>query len=133
MTAHDIKQSMGRVGFTAIAVSIAVRGLEQKKLADSTENGGYDSTYLTYYATDLGMEWLARNQDKLLLQKRTPATNTPPTSWMTYHSDRLTEQSEDADLIPLPPIRDARPLCRTPEPLPAALTSRPELVRFASG
>jgi hypothetical protein len=81
MPAHDIRQYMGKAGFTDIAVSLAVRRLVQQELVDAVENPssyGDGEPYTTYLAANKGMEWLARNQDKLIMQKRGPAPGSPP-------------------------------------------------------
>jgi len=67
--AYTIKEDMNRAGFNDLGVSIALHGILDKGMvttAIETDWNGDD--YAAYSMTGEGVQWLMRNQDKLVLK-----------------------------------------------------------------
>lgn len=77
VSAHDIRQDMERAGFTKVATFIALTRLVRKSLVSDEEEEDYNgNSYMVYRMTGDGVDWLVRNQDKLLLwQEPIPPAN----------------------------------------------------------
>ena len=71
----DIRQDMERAGFTRIATTLALVGLQNKRYVDvqAPPDGSFPGQYTPYSLTDSGMEWLLANKSQFLLQ--IPATD----------------------------------------------------------
>ncbi len=69
--AYTIKEDMNNAGFTDIAVSLALKGLEQKGMVtwQKEYDDQYDQSYRTYTMEQKGEEWLSNNEDKLVLKQ----------------------------------------------------------------
>ncbi|HEY4759037.1 MAG TPA: hypothetical protein VIH42_00510 [Thermoguttaceae bacterium] len=69
---YKIKEDMNAVGFTDIAVNLALRALLTKKMIEivrKTGQGFYgEEEYDAYLITEKGNKWLVDNQDKLSLK-----------------------------------------------------------------
>ena len=64
-----IKSDMNNVGFTDIAVSLALQSLLDKGYVSHTQDQDYNSnTYIVYLMQEKGVQWLMQNQDKLILK-----------------------------------------------------------------
>ena len=69
-SAYLIKTDMNKVGFTDLAVSLALRQLTQKGMISSeTDHDEYGNTYSAYSMKTVGEEWLIQNQDDLVLKQ----------------------------------------------------------------
>lgn len=69
VSTYTIKEYMNRAGFTDIGVSIALHGILDKGMvttAIETDWNGND--YAAYSMTEEGVQWLLRNQDRLVLK-----------------------------------------------------------------
>jgi DNA-binding PadR family transcriptional regulator len=73
---YQIRQDMERAGFARVATFIALTSLSRKGLVtaeeDSDQNG---NTFMIYRLTLAGVDWLMKNQDKLVLREE------PRTAW----------------------------------------------------
>ena len=64
-----LRHQMSNVGFTDIATKLATRRIQALGLVDSTWTEDRDgNSFTAYVATDQGMDWLERNQSKLVLR-----------------------------------------------------------------
>lgn len=71
IAAHSVRQDMQRAGYTAIAVTLALRSLLRKGMVDVRTDQDYNGNeFAAYTATDRGMEWLQANQDQLVLERK---------------------------------------------------------------
>lgn len=67
---HHFTLGMERAGWTAIAASIAIRGLIQKRLVNCSESAtDWDQSAKRFTLLDLGHEWLMNNSDRLRLTR----------------------------------------------------------------
>ena len=69
VSTYTIKEDMARAGFNDLGVSIALQGILDKGMvttAIETDWNGND--YAVYSMTEEGIQWLMRNQDKLVLK-----------------------------------------------------------------
>jgi predicted transcriptional regulator len=70
VSTYTVKSDMNNVGFTDIAVSLALKLLSQKGFIKSSrvqdDNGNY---FFAYFMEEIGVEWLLKNQEKLVLRK----------------------------------------------------------------
>jgi hypothetical protein len=79
LAAWNVSQSMERAGFTKIATRLATERLIKKQLIEAVaaesehEQGG---TYTAFRVLPKGLDWLDRNEDKLVLRKA--GRNTEP-------------------------------------------------------
>lgn len=63
-----IQRDMNGVGLTDLAVSIALKMLTKKGLIKSTKREDFNGNeYYAYQMTDIGEQWIIKNQDKLKL------------------------------------------------------------------
>jgi hypothetical protein len=70
VSAGAVKRDCEQAGYTGIAVTLALRSLIGRRYIDtSTENDGYGQIYSTYAASDLGLDWLEKNKDLLVLRR----------------------------------------------------------------
>ena len=70
-----ITQDMEKLGFTKIAVAIALTTLENKAMVEvSTEDDGYGGPHTSYNPTQAGLNWLVTNKDRLVLKREEPPT-----------------------------------------------------------
>lgn len=77
---YTIKQDMNRVGYTDIAISLALRSLTQKnKIHYNTESDMNGNQYNVYFVTPDGEKWLLNNQDKLVLKAKKKPQEPPNT------------------------------------------------------
>ncbi len=68
--AYTIKEYMSRAGFTDIGVSLALQGILDKGMVTTTiETDWNGNDYFAYSITEEGVQWLMRNQDKLVLKQ----------------------------------------------------------------
>lgn len=76
VAAHVIRQDMRKAGYTDIAVTLGLRSLARKGMAQSTTDTDYnDNEYTAYSVTDRGMAWLETNQDQLVLRRGSQQQN----------------------------------------------------------
>ena len=72
-SAWSVKRDCERAGYTDIAVTLALRRLIRREYVDNSfdlnERG---EQYVTYSATDRGLDWLDANQSGLVLRRRGP-------------------------------------------------------------
>ncbi len=74
-----ISVDMNKAGFTAIAVTMGLRGLTRKGLLESgLESDMNGNSYSVYKVTPMGEDWLFKNEEKLTL-KETPVEIQPNT------------------------------------------------------
>jgi nucleoside 2-deoxyribosyltransferase len=69
-----VRHDMERAGYTKIAITLSLTTLLRKRMLLSgrdTDQNGNDFT--TYRVSDLGMDWLLSNQERLVLTRRRPA------------------------------------------------------------
>lgn len=67
---YTIKNDMNNAGFTDIAVSLALKSLSRKGYISMNLQQDYNGNeYYAYVIEELGVEWLMKNQEKLILQK----------------------------------------------------------------
>lgn len=67
---YQVRQEMESVGFTDIATTLGVRGLIRGGLVEEFEDSDYNGNeFVAYRATDKGLDWLERNEDKLVLRR----------------------------------------------------------------
>lgn len=70
VSTYTIKEDMNRVGFTDIGVSLALRGiLDNGMVTTAIETDWNGNDYVVYSMTEEGIQWLMRNQDKLVLKQ----------------------------------------------------------------
>lgn len=66
---YSIKNDMNKAGFTDIAVSLALKLLSQKKYIKSALQQDFNGNeFYAYQMDDAGVNWLIKNQEKLVLQ-----------------------------------------------------------------
>lgn len=70
VSVSTIRSDMDNSGFTKIAATIAINSLLKKKFIENTtmedQNG---NPYYLYGLSDIGMNWLMTNQDKIVMRK----------------------------------------------------------------
>lgn len=77
VTSYSIKTDMNNAGFTDIAVSLALKLLVQKKyIRSKLEQDFNGNEFFGFVVEEVGVEWLMKNQDKLVLQKEIDNQNT---------------------------------------------------------
>ena len=70
VSTYTVKSDMNNAGFTDIAVSLALKLLAQKGFISSRLEQDYNGNeYFAYVIEKTGVEWLMKNQEKLVLQK----------------------------------------------------------------
>ncbi len=70
VSTYTIKSDMNNAGFTDIAVSLALKLLIQKGFVKSFKDQDYNGNeYYAFTVEEKGVQWLLRNQEKLVLQK----------------------------------------------------------------
>lgn len=71
VAAYTIRQDMEKTGFTKIATTLALASLLKQGLIDSREVQDYNSDqYTAYVLESSGMDWLLKNQDRLVLRQK---------------------------------------------------------------
>ena len=66
---------MARVGFTNIAISLAIEGLVRKGFADKrNDSNDYGHEYPVFAPCERGIQWLMQNQEQLVLKSSPPDT-----------------------------------------------------------
>jgi nucleoside 2-deoxyribosyltransferase len=71
IAAHSVRQDMQRAGYTAIAVTLALRSLLRKSMVEVRTDQDYNGNeFVAYAATDRGIEWLENHQDQLVLERK---------------------------------------------------------------
>ncbi len=74
ISAYELTQKMENVGFTKIAATIAIRGLERMGFVEGFTYSDFNTEPVSAYrCTDAGFDWLEQNQDRLALRYATPA------------------------------------------------------------
>ena len=69
VSTYTIKSDMNKAGFTDIAVSLALKLLTQKNFIRSFKDQDYNGNeYFAYVVEETGVEWLLKNQERLILQ-----------------------------------------------------------------
>jgi len=69
-TSHGLQSDMDKLGFTKTAANLALTDLLDKKLIEKYLTEDYNGNqYTNYMVGPLGVEWLRKNRDKLMLQK----------------------------------------------------------------
>lgn len=71
-SSYSLRQEMERAGYTDVACALSIRGLLRKQYIERA--AAYDernNEYWGFLATDEGLDWLEKNQDRLKL-KRSP-------------------------------------------------------------
>lgn len=85
VSAYTIKSDMNNAGFTDIAVSLSLKLLTQKNFIRSFKDQDYNGNeYFAFVVEPKGVNWLLRNQEKLILQKE---INNDETSGITNNDD----------------------------------------------
>jgi len=70
VSTYIVKSDMNNAGFTDIAVSLALKLLAQKGFISSRLEQDYNGNeYFAYVIEETGVDWLMKNQEKLVLQK----------------------------------------------------------------
>jgi hypothetical protein len=78
LSAYLIRDEMSKVGFTEIATTIAIRALKRMAFVEeSWEEDERGERWLAYRATEAGLDWLEKNQEKLVLRAEKPG-KVPP-------------------------------------------------------
>jgi predicted transcriptional regulator len=76
VSTYTVKSDMNNAGFTDIAVSLSLKLLIQKGFIRSTKIQDYNGNeYFAYVMEETGVEWLMKNQEKLVLQKELEKPN----------------------------------------------------------
>lgn len=76
VSVYTIRQDMMKAGFTKIAITLALKSLLDKQLLELSEESDYNGNpYIVYGVTDKGMNWLFKNEDKLVLRKQQQNNN----------------------------------------------------------
>ena len=74
---YNLKTDMEKAGFNSIAISISVRELQRKGMIEtfkeSSDYNGQD--FLACRLTQIGEEWMLKNQDKIEFRKPSAANN----------------------------------------------------------
>lgn len=69
-----IRHDMERSGYTKIAVTLSLTTLLRKRMLDSARDmDQFGEEFTTYRVSELGMDWLLANQDRLVLRRRRAA------------------------------------------------------------
>ena len=67
---ETIRQDMNKIGFTDIAVSLAIESLLGKEMVIKDTVQDYrEGEYVVYSTSPQGKRWLLNNQDKLVLKR----------------------------------------------------------------
>ena len=70
VSAYRIKEDMNLVGFTDIAVSLAMKSLSQKgMITTKTETDYNGNVFSVYFVSSKGEKWLLDNQEQLVLRE----------------------------------------------------------------
>lgn len=70
LSAFVIRQAMEKAGFTGVATTIGLKHLLDLKMITSFDDEDFNGvTYTSYRLSDRGFEWLADNQEKLVLRR----------------------------------------------------------------
>jgi hypothetical protein len=77
VSAHQIRQDMERVGFARVATFLSLAALVRKGLVTDEADTDYSGdVFMIYRLTAKGVDWLMKNQDKLVLREEPrPALN----------------------------------------------------------
>jgi nucleoside 2-deoxyribosyltransferase len=77
VTGYAVKQEMSRAGYTDVACALALRGLSKKNFIERSP--GYDGReeYWGYVSSELGLDWLETNQERLKLRFDEPRQADP--------------------------------------------------------
>lgn len=68
---YYVRQDMSKAGFSAIAVTLAIKGLLDKHFIEIYDDQDYHGNeFKSCFVTDGGMNWLLNNQDKLVMQEK---------------------------------------------------------------
>ena len=68
VSVYQIRTSMENAGFTKIATTLGLKALSDMGMLESFEEGDdFGNSFVAYRVTDVGMAWLAANQEKLAL------------------------------------------------------------------
>lgn len=59
---------MRRAGYTDVACTLSVRGLEKKGYISKSSSYDGNSEYWGFFATETGLDWLVDNQHQLKLK-----------------------------------------------------------------
>jgi nucleoside 2-deoxyribosyltransferase len=88
IAARSVRQDMQRAGYTAIAVTLALRSLLKKGMVAVRTDQDYNGNeFVVYSVTDRGMEWLEANQDQLVLERRSPPKRASPSPFDSDEED----------------------------------------------
>ncbi|MCK4811543.1 MAG: hypothetical protein KAS74_04665 [Methanosarcinales archaeon] len=69
VSTYTIKEDMARAGFNDLGVSIALQGILDKGMVTTAiETDWNGDHYIVYSMTEEGIQWLMRNQDRLVLK-----------------------------------------------------------------
>ncbi len=75
---NEIEKAMRKAGVTQIAVTLSVRGLLNKELVEAVAvSGDYDHQWTEFRPSPLGIQWLIKNQEKLVLEREAPGPLSP--------------------------------------------------------
>jgi nucleoside 2-deoxyribosyltransferase len=70
VSVYEVREEMKNVGFTDIATTLGVRGLIRRGLVEEFDDSDFNGNeFIGYRATDVGLDWLEKNEDLLLLRK----------------------------------------------------------------
>lgn len=75
VSAYSVKRDCEQAGYTEIAVMLALRSLLRRKYIETSIAFDEGDEYPIYVASDLGMDWLERNRDRLVLRRPATAPN----------------------------------------------------------
>ena len=70
VTPFDFRQDMVKAGYNELAANLALEALDRKRMVQVQETADDEGQpYVNYFITQLGVDWLMNNQDKLSLRK----------------------------------------------------------------
>ena len=78
-TVHAIRNDMERFGFTRMAMTIALKTLQDKGFIESTSYQDADGDYITAYSlTREGWDWIVDNKEQFVLRREPEPKNETP-------------------------------------------------------
>jgi hypothetical protein len=76
VSVHTIRIEAEKAGYTKIAITLALNKLHKMNFITFTMESDYNSNdYTAYHVTDVGLQWLLDNKDKLILKKMSVDTS----------------------------------------------------------
>ena len=82
VSAWSIARDMENAGFTRIAIGLALTTLKTKGILDSrVEMNEEGDSYTAYLPTQVGVEWLLKNKELLVMRREKPNVGTERPTW----------------------------------------------------